>query len=181
MNASKKARFQRAFGWFDTNGDQFFTVDDLLEPWTGFAQAMNISLDSEEYQSTKHYIEEMFAAIVKVADQDNDGKIELAEFYLWGEALSDPDSEARAAFDGLTKFAIGMQDLNKDGSISRDEYVGVLSQYGKSADVANRAWDIFAEGQESLSIADYTKVANTYYYSDAAEHSSYMMLPPDDF
>ncbi|MEM7119041.1 MAG: EF-hand domain-containing protein [Chloroflexota bacterium] len=159
MNNSRKERFRRAFGWFDTNGDQFFTREDLIGPWHGFALAMGITVDSDEYQATIASINEMFNSIVEVADKDSDGRISLEEFYGWGDALADPASAAREAYDKLIWFATGMQDLNKDGSIHRDEYALVLGQYGKDGDTARRAWNIFAEGKESLSREAYCQVA----------------------
>lgn len=92
-----------------------------LEEWLAFCDAL-----VDDFEDTETAIQNTYGILFDLFDADHDGLISAHEFKLFYQAMRIHDAEAEFVFQAL--------DANGDGQLSRDEMLGIVSEFYLSSD-----------------------------------------------
>ncbi|MER5207763.1 EF-hand domain-containing protein [Streptomyces sp. NPDC002825] len=102
-----RATGERAWAAMDANGDGVMTYEEYIS-W----------VDAEKFDTICQYA---LGALFDLADADQDGALDRAQFTLLREALGNRADNAGSAFDAL--------DADGDGRVGRAEYLASIRAY----------------------------------------------------
>ncbi|MFG3227128.1 EF-hand domain-containing protein [Kitasatospora sp. NPDC048194] len=105
--AAARATGERAWAAMDANGDGVMTYQEYVD-W----------VDADKFDNVCQYA---LGALFDLADDDQDGALDRAQFTLLRQALGNRADNADAAFDAL--------DGDGDGRVGRQEYLAAIRAY----------------------------------------------------
>jgi|SRR6476469_429282 len=163
----QKKKLTYYFHAFDVDKNGFLEKSDFDKIINGFAEAYNIAQDSETYQYISSTYGKRWEALAKQADTNADKKVSLDEWLSYQDKLvNDPNSDF--LWLKITSMFHDIQDVDKDGSLSLEEYKVMYKIHGFGDD--SLAAEIFAkldfDGDGQIRKNDVMNLVADFYLSN---------------
>ncbi|MEU7583475.1 EF-hand domain-containing protein [Streptomyces sp. NPDC041068] len=176
----KAQKFSTLFRWFDQNGDDRLTHDDvreMTELFTGLARED----DKENAAAMRNAFETWWQLLLDHGDSDGNGRISRQEFIAVMKAnVTDPrhfEEAVLAIVDGLMRAL----DTNQDGVLSQSEYVRMYDALGIPPVHSEEAFRLLdRDGDGSLSHAEFRAAITEFYLSADPKAPGNWLLGPFD-
>ncbi len=167
LSELQKKKLTYYFNTFDADKNGFLEKSDFDKIVNGFAEAYKIKKDSETYQYISSTYAKRWDALVKEGDTNADNKVSLDEWLSYQDKLlNDPESDF--LWLKITSMFLDIQDVDKDGSISLEEYKTVYKVYGIGNE--SLAAEIFTkldfDGDGKISKNDAMNLVADFYLSN---------------
>lgn len=163
----QKKKLTYYFHTFDVDKNGSLEKSDFDKIVNGVAEAYNITQDSETYEYISSTYGKRWEALAKEADTNADNKVSLDEWLSYQDKLvNDPKSDF--LWLKIASMFHDIQDVDKDGSISLEEYKVMYKIHGIGDD--SLAAEIFAkldfDGDGKIMKNDYLNLVADFYLSD---------------
>jgi len=130
------------FHTFDVDKNGVLEKSDFDRIVNGVAEAYNITQDSETYQYISSTYGKRWEALAKEADTNADNKVSLDEWLSYQDKLLN-DSKSDFLYLKIASMFTDIQDVDKDGAISLEEYKVIYKVHGIGNDTL--ATEIFSK------------------------------------
>ena len=155
------------FHTFDADKNGSLEKSDFDKVVNGVAKAYNITEDSETYKYISSTYGKRWEALAKEADTNADNKVTLDEWLTYQDnLLNNPESDF--LWLKVASMFFNIQDIDKDGSISVEEYQVMYQIHEIGND--SLAAEIFAkldfDGDGKIMKNDYLNLVADFYLSD---------------
>jgi len=167
------------FHTFDVDQNGFLEKPDFDKIVNGFAEAYNITQDSETYQYISSTYGKRWDALAKEADTSADNKVSLDEWLSYQDKLLN-HSESDFLWLKVASMFVDIQDIDKDGSISVEEYQVMYKIHGIGDD--SLAAEIFSkldfDGDGKIMKNDVMNLVADFYLSDNPQAPGNLFFGP---
>ncbi len=163
----QKKKLTYYFHTFDADKNGTLEKSDFDKIVSGVAEAYNITQDSETYSYISSTYGKRWEALAKEADTNGDNKVSLDEWLSYQDKLvNDPKSDF--LWLKIASMFFDIQDVDKDGSVSLEEYKVMYKIHGIGDDSLAAA--IFTkldfDGDGKIMKNDYLNLVADFYLSD---------------
>ncbi|MFE2110990.1 EF-hand domain-containing protein [Kitasatospora sp. NPDC059463] len=166
----RNQKFTMLFDWFDQGGDGMLTQDDLRAMGELFA-ALAAEDDQENASAMREAFGEWWRVLLAHGDADGDGRIDRAEFLAVMEANVTAPEHFEKAVLAIADALMRALDTNRDGVLSKDEYVRMYSDLGIPPEHSGDAFRrLDRNGDGSISHEEF-RTAITEFYLSADENA----------
>ncbi|KDN87989.1 EF-hand domain-containing protein [Kitasatospora cheerisanensis] len=125
----KNQKFTMLFDWFDQGGDGVLTHDDFRAMGELFA-ALAAEDDRENTTAMREAFEEWWRVLLEHGDANGDGRIDRQEFLdVMAANVTAPEHFEKAVL-AIADALMRALDTNRDGVLSKDEYVRMYDALG---------------------------------------------------
>ncbi len=125
----KNQKFTMLFDWFDQGGDGVLTHDDFRAMGELFA-ALAAEDDRENATAMREAFEEWWRVLLEHGDANGDGRIDRQEFLdVMAADVTAPEHFEKAVL-AIADALMRALDTNRDGVLSKDEYVRMYDALG---------------------------------------------------
>lgn len=161
----KKLTYQ--FKIFDVDKNGFLEKSDFDKIVNGYAEAYNLTQGSETYEYLSSTYGKRWDGLAKEADTNADNKVSLDEWLSYQDKLMNhPESDF--LWMKVASMFHDIQDIDKDGSISLEEYKIIYKIHGIGDD--SLAAEIFSkldfDGDGKISKNDHLNLVADFYLSN---------------
>lgn len=167
------------FHTFDADKNGFLEKSDFDKIVKGFAEAYNITQGSETYQYISSTYAKRWDDLSKKADTNADNKVSLDEWLSSQDKLLN-DSKSDFLWLRIASMFLEIQDVDKDGSISVEEYKTMYKIHGIGNE--SLAAEIFAkldfDGDGKISKNDAMNLVADFYLSDNPQAPGNLFFGP---
>ncbi len=119
-------KIKHYFNFLDFDGSGVIEESDIRQQVKKSAEIRGLSEDSDAYKLASDTLLGLYAALVQMADSNNDGLISKNEFVDFWRNLADRfkngDKDAYEIMVATTNACASMLDLDNDGSFTWEEY-----------------------------------------------------------
>ncbi|MGW4383229.1 EF-hand domain-containing protein [Kitasatospora sp. NPDC004531] len=161
----KNKKFTMLFDWFDQGHDGVLTHDDFRamgELFAGLAQED----DQENASAMRKAFEEWWRVLLAHGDADGDGRIDRQEFLDVMEANVTAPEHFEKAVLAIADALMRALDTNRDGVLSKDEYVRMYSALGIPPEHSGDAFRrLDLDGNGVLSHEEFRSAISEFYLS----------------
>ncbi|MEG3932814.1 EF-hand domain-containing protein [Microcoleus sp. T3_B1] len=173
----KKLTYQ--FSIFDVDKNGFLEKSDFDKIVNGYAETYNLSQDSETYQYLSSTYAKRWEGLAKEADTNADNKVSLDEWLSYQDNLvNDPKSDF--LWLKIASMFHEIQDVDKDGAISLEEYKLIYKIHGIGDD--SLAAEIFSkldfDGDGKIMKNDHLNLVADFYLSNNPESPGNLFFGP---
>jgi Ca2+-binding EF-hand superfamily protein len=163
----QKKKLTSFFQAFDVDKNGSLEKSDFDKIVNGVAEAYNIGQDSETYQYISSTDAKRWDSLAKEADTNADNKVTLDEWLSYQDKLlNDPKSDF--LWLKIVSMFTDIQDVDKDGSLSLEEYKTMYKIHGIGND--SLAAEIFSkldfDGDGKIKKNDVMNLVADFYLSD---------------
>lgn len=124
------------------------------------------SPDDEKYKETQNALLNIWQALIKEADANQDGQISIDEWFaMWQEYTKNP-SKPLEWQDLYCKFIFDLQDDSGDGSIDVEEFSNVLQSFGLLKEDSEVAFEFMSRGRKTISWKEFQELWKEYIVSE---------------
>lgn len=129
-------KLTRLFSLYDTNRDSVIDRADYQLVAHSTALALGHQPGSPEYLQLQTEYMTSWDNLQQLADSDQDNQLTLAEFLVGYDNLMAQKDRFMEVIIGLAKTTLTLQDMDKDGKVSRQEHRDFLVAFNTTAEEA---------------------------------------------
>ncbi|MGB8690656.1 MAG: EF-hand domain-containing protein [Microcoleus sp.] len=163
----QKKKLTYYFHTFDADRNGSLEKSDFDKIVNRVAETYNLAKDSETCKYISSTYDRRWEALAKEADTDADNKVSLDEWLSYQDKLVN-DTKSDFLWLKIASMFYDIQDVDKDGSISLEEYQVMYKILGIGD--ASLAAEIFAkldfDGDGKIMKNDYLNLIADFYLSD---------------
>lgn len=165
LHALQAKKFNYVFTWFDQNGDGWLTRDDF-EKIAGLFTALADENDEKNKTQMKTAFMYWWDVLLKAGDGTPGEKIGPEEFLrIMRSSVIAPENFEHAV-GGIAGGLIAALDRDRNGSLSRDEYVRMYDALGVPPSTSTEAFKrLDRDGSGELSYAEFRQAIVDFYLS----------------
>jgi Ca2+-binding EF-hand superfamily protein len=175
----QKKKLTYYFHTFDTDKNGSLEKPDFDKIVNRFAEAYKITEDSETYQYISSIYGKRWEALAKEADTNADNKVTLDEWLSYQDKLlNSPESDF--LWLKIASMFFDIQDVDKDGSISLEEYkiVYKVHEIGDASLAAEIFSKLDFDGDGKIMINDAINLVADFYLSSNPEAPGNLFFGP---
>ncbi|MFJ3882445.1 EF-hand domain-containing protein [Streptomyces sp. NPDC090077] len=171
-------KFSLLFDWFDQDRDGQLTRQDLEATAAVFAR-----IAREEDHGNRAAIRAAFGQwwqlLLAHADADGDGQVSRHEFTTAMQDRVTAPAHFETAVMAIADAVMSAADTNRDGVLSRDEYVAMYQALGVPAEQSGPAFEkVDRDGDGIISHHEYrTAIVDFYLSTDPHAPGNYLLGP----
>jgi Ca2+-binding EF-hand superfamily protein len=172
-------KFHYVFRWFDQNADGYLTQDDM-ENVTKLFHSMAEESDEKNKELLKNAFMNWWKLLYEARKDKASEKIDEEEFIriMHDVVIAPGNFEVVIVYmvDGL----IGVLDLDHNGSLSLEEYLGMYKALGLPSTTASEAFKkLDLDGNGEISHEEFNTALHEYYLSnDPKAPGNWLLGPP---
>ncbi|MEH2004547.1 EF-hand domain-containing protein [Nostoc sp.] len=163
----QKKKLTHYFNAFDVDKNGTLEKSDFDKIVNGYAKTYKITQNSETYQYISSTYGKRWDALAKEADTNTDNKVSLDEWLSYQDKLLN-DPKSNFLWLRVASMFIDIQDIDKDGTWSLEEYKIMYKIHGVGDDIL--AAEIFSkldfDGDGKISKNDLMNLVADFYLSD---------------
>lgn len=118
------------------------------------------------YELIKEMLSKVWEGLVKDADTDGDGVVNIEEWVQLWDAFAKNPAGAKEWQKLLSKCLFQLADAANDGSVDADEFAGVCENFGLDKNDSVEAFKKMAGGKASIGWEEYEKLITEYFVTD---------------
>ncbi|MEU9114060.1 EF-hand domain-containing protein [Streptomyces sp. NPDC048483] len=174
----KNHKFHALFQLFDTTGQGYLTQDGF-RLFTDAVTGLVPSDDIENAAAMRQAFERWWGLLLPSADTDGDGRIDRQEFVSAMRSRVISPGNLEAAVLEIADSLMRAWDTNKDGVLSKDEYLRICTQVGLDAALSSDAFSrLDRDGDGVISHDEFRTAVTEFYLSDDETAPGNWLLGP---
>ncbi len=170
----QKRKLKIAFEGYDFDGSGVLDEKDIERVVSKTSTIRGIQAGSPDYEKLKSGFLDSWNALQKVADANNDGEVNLEEWYAFFDKIINNQKEFDEYIGTAANTVVPWLDSDGDGQINLEDYKGFISSFNKlgnsEAEIAFKKLD--ANGDGVLTYDELKNHIRDFYLSQDEESSS---------
>ncbi|MBW4722003.1 EF-hand domain-containing protein [Saccharothrix obliqua] len=174
-------KFSRLFDWFDQDRDDRLTREDFQATAEIFARVAREG-DHDTVAAIHGAFDAWWRLLLEHGDTSRDGRISRREFTTVMQVNVTAPEHFQEAVMTIADAVINALDTNRDGVLSRDEYVRLYVGLGVSREHSEAAFTrLDLDGSGTISRAEFRQAISDFYLSADPDAPGNQLLGPVGF
>ncbi|AWL41674.1 MULTISPECIES: EF-hand domain-containing protein [Streptomyces] len=177
-HAVKGQKFGTLFTWFDQDGDGQLTHDDMRGTAAAFAEVAAWG-DEADLAAMRDAFGRWWRLLLTHGDADGDGRVSRQEFITVMEREVTSPEHFEGAVMAIIDALMNALDTDRDGVLSRDEYVRMYDALGIPPQRSGEAFTrLDLDGNGVISREEFRSAVSDFYLSTDPDAPGSHLLGP---